>query len=226
MPDSDLLRTARTGPLAELPPPVVEHIVRAASIFRAKAGERIYHPGAHAGMHVVITGLVRVAMSSTEGRQVTIRYARSGEILGAPIVVSREGVPVSVQAVTNAKLARTPPNLLWTLAQNDVRVALWLAKELSVRVRGLLDELADNAFLPVRARIARHLLDLAADSQVCAELHVRASHQQLADSVGTVREVVARTLARLKRDGVVTTERDRICILDPQTLAAVGGERR
>jgi hypothetical protein len=40
-----------------------------------------------------------------------------------------------------------------------------MADELAVRVNGLLEELAMNVFWPVRRRLARHLLDLAADEQ-------------------------------------------------------------
>jgi CRP/FNR family cyclic AMP-dependent transcriptional regulator len=221
VPDPDPLSAARCGRLGELPLAALDQVLAACVVFSADAGERIYQPGQTVGMHVVLTGMVRVAMSSVEGRQLTIRYARAGDVLGAPIVVAHAGVPVTVQAVTDVTLARTPPELLWTLAQHDGQVALWLATELGHRLRGLLDELADNAFRPVRARIARHLLDLASDSQSSAALETRISQQQLADSVGSVREVVARTLAAFKRDGLVATERDRIRILDPQRLADV-----
>jgi CRP/FNR family cyclic AMP-dependent transcriptional regulator len=219
VPNPDPLAAARRGPLGELPPVALDQVLATCHVFSVSAGGRVYEPGQVVGMHVVLTGMVRVAMSSVEGRQLTIRYARDGEVLGVPIVVARAGVPVSVQAVTDVTLARTPPELLWSLAQHDVQVALWLATEAGDRLRGLLEELADNAFRPVRARIARHLLDLATDSQTSATLEARISHQQLADSVGSVREVVARTLASLKRDGLVLTERDRIRIMDPQRLA-------
>jgi CRP/FNR family transcriptional regulator len=221
MSDPDLLAAVRGGPLGDLPPAVLDEVLAGSIVFSAAAGDRIYEPGQLVGMHVVIRGMARVAMSSVDGRQLTIRYVRDGEILGAPIVVGQTGVPVSVQAVTDVELARTPPGLLWKLAEQDGQVALWLAIELGHRVRGLLEELADNAFRPVRARIGRHLLDVATDSQVSAQLEARISHQQLADSVGSVREVVARTLAVLRRDGIVATERDRIRILDPRRLADV-----
>ena len=51
-----------------------------------------------------------------------------------------------------------------------------------------------------------------------AEIVVPVSQQELADAVGTVREVVVRVLRELRRDGVVRTERDHIVILDPARL--------
>jgi hypothetical protein len=76
-------------------------------------------------------------------------------------------------------------------------------------------------------RVARHLLDLASarvreqpasDHLGGRELTVQVSQQELADAVGTVREVVVRVLRELRRDGVVRTERDRIVLLEPARL--------
>lgn len=69
----------------------------------------------------------------------------------------------------------------------------------------MLDELARNTFFPVRARIARHLLDLSASQQHGRDLQARVTQQELADAVGSVREVVIRALARLREEGVVRT---------------------
>jgi CRP/FNR family transcriptional regulator len=50
-------------------------------------------------------------------------------------------------------------------------------------------------------------------------LSVRASHQELADHVGTVREVVARTLAGFRAAGYIANDADGIRVLDPHALA-------
>ena len=218
MRDPQLMAAVEAGPLGDLPVPVVDRLLGQGTLIRASAGTTLYHPGDPVGLHLVVGGLVRVAMTSPEGRQITVRYARRGEVLGAPIVVSGT-VPVTAQAVTDVSVARTPPDLLPALARNDSRVALWLAEELSRRVHGLLTELARNTFFPVKARIARHLLDLAAATHRGTPLEARVSQQALADAVGTVREVVTRTLAGFRADGLVESERDLIRILDPQGLA-------
>lgn len=216
MPDPELMAAVEAGPLGDLPVPVVERILAQVTLVRAGAGTLLYQPGDSVGMHVVVSGLVRIVMTSPEGRHVTIRYARDGEVLGAPIVVAG-AVPVTAQAVTDVTIARTPPDLMQALARNDARVALWLAEELGHRVHGLLGELARNTFYPVRARIARHLLDLAT-SQPGRGLHATVTQQELADAVGSVREVVTRILTRLRQDGVLETDRDVVHIRDPRRL--------
>ena len=158
-------------------------------------------------------------MTSEEGRQVTVRYARRGDVLGVPVTVA-DSAPVAAQAVTEAVLVATRPGVLPQLAQRDPRVGVWMAEELAARVHGLLQELAMNTFWPVRRRLARHLLDLAADVQQGDALVVHASHQDLADHIGSVREVVARTLAVLRTDGLIRTDTEGIHLLDAHALAA------
>jgi CRP/FNR family transcriptional regulator len=66
--------------------------------------------------------------------------------------------------------------------------------------------------------VARHLLDLAAEHQQQAALVAPVSQQELADAVGTVREVVARVLRDLRVDGLIRPTRHGIAVLDPARL--------
>jgi CRP/FNR family transcriptional regulator len=76
----------------------------------------------------------------------------------------------------------------------------------------------------VRQRVAVHLLDLAS-----AQLHgrdsltARVSQQELADAVGSVREVVARVLRDFRLAGIVTTSADAVVIVDATRLYAESG---
>ena len=214
----DVRAAAIAGPLSRLPAEVLTRLLAGQTVVRVAAGGVLYRPGEVAGLHLVVEGLLRVSMSSEEGRQVTVRYARRGDVLGVPVAVSGSA-PVSVQAVTDAVTVTTRPGILPVLAQRDPRVGMWMAEELATRVDGLLHELAQNTFWPVRRRLARHLLDLAANAQQGEDLVVRASHQELADHIGTVREVVARTLGTLRADGHLVTAGSVIRLVDPHALA-------
>jgi CRP/FNR family transcriptional regulator, cyclic AMP receptor protein len=76
-----------------------------------------------------------------------------------------------------------------------------------------------NAFGTVRQRVAAHLLDLASDQQVPGgELVAAVSQQELADAVGSVREVVARVLRDFRLARLVATSADAVHLLDPAGL--------
>jgi CRP/FNR family transcriptional regulator, cyclic AMP receptor protein len=72
----------------------------------------------------------------------------------------------------------------------------------------------------VRQRVAAHLLDLAsAQQRPQARLVARVSQQELADAVGSVREVVARALRDFRLAGLMATAPDSVVILEPAPAA-------
>jgi len=124
----------------------------------------------------------------------------------------------------DAEVLRMSPTMARRMAERDVRVALAFLGELSERVMSFIDEIPGNAFATVRQRVSRHLLDLAVQREPGhyrgTEIIVPVSQQELADAVGTVRDVVVRVLRELRQEGVVRTERDQIVILHPARLVA------
>lgn len=96
-----------------------------------------------------------------------------------------------------------------------------IAEELTRRLYDRLQQTAINAFGSVKQRVAAHLLDLASTQQRPGDrLTARVSQQELADAVGSVREVIARVLRDLRVAGIVATSTDRVLVLDPARLHA------
>ena len=103
--------------------------------------------------------------------------------------------------------------------RRDAAVAWALAEELNRRLYEALQQTAVNTFGSVRQRIAGHLLDIAsAEQRPNGELMARVTQQELADAVGSVREVVARVLRDFRRSGLVATRTDSVRVLDPEGL--------
>lgn len=171
-------------------------------------------------LEVVVSGLVRVYVAAPEGRTMTVRYCRPGDLIGVvSLFASPLSLPVTIQAVTDTDVLAFRASLVRQAAEQDARVARALLDELSERVLAFVAEIP-SAFQTVRQRLARHLLDLASESQRGSELRVAIAQQDLADAVGTVREVVVRALRELREEGLLRTGRDGIVLLDPERLAA------
>lgn len=223
--DSEAVAKAvAAGPLGRLHHAAVEKLVADASHLHLSAGQLIDYPGAGGRMNLMVHGLLRASLGSTEGRKVTIRYRRTGDVLGLPWPINDDPMPVSAQAITEVDLLRTRSNALHNLGKSDARVAVWLSEELNRLVFELFEEVARNTFLPVRCRLAGHLLDLAAEAQERDVLVVHERHQSLADSVGTDREVVTRILHDFKNQGIIEIvhgENGAVRILDPTSIAAL-----
>jgi CRP/FNR family transcriptional regulator len=187
------------------------------------AGTTVYRAGEAARAALVVSGLLRVFLTSAEGRQVTVRYARPGDVLGVAVLV---GGPAgtSVQAVEPSSVFRISARTLIAAARRDPQVSWAIAEELNRRLYEVLEQTAVNAFGSVRQRVAAHLLDLASAQQhPRGRLAARVSQQELADAAGSVREVVARVLRDLRLAGIVATTADSVVILDPARLYAESG---
>jgi CRP/FNR family transcriptional regulator, cyclic AMP receptor protein len=206
--------------LRGLPEDVLDELLDGAVHSTLTAGKVAHHaldPGEY--LELVVAGVIRVFVTAPDGRTMTIRYCRRGELLGAmSLFTDTFAEPATKQALVDTQLLRMSPTKVCELANRDLRVARALLVELSERAHGFVNEIPGNAFATVRQRVARQLLDLAAvhcdGSGPEDELAVRITQQDLANSVGTVREVVVRALRRLRDTGAVRTERDRIVLLD------------
>jgi CRP/FNR family transcriptional regulator len=134
------------------------------------------------------------------------------------LFIPKFALPAAVQALVDAELLALSPGVARRAAARDIRVTQALLREQSERAISFLYEVPGSVFATVRQRVARHLLDLASEGG--PELVVPISQQQLAEAVGTVREVIVRVLRELRAAGVVHTERNRIIIVDPTRLIA------
>jgi len=187
-------------------------------------GSTLYREGGSPRCVLVRSGLIRVYMQSAEGRQVTVRYARPNDLLGVAAAVAGPS-PVAVQALVDSRLLAFDAEALAEEGHRDARVAWAIAEELGRRLYESLDQLASNAFGSVRERIARHLLDASIPGK---QGHPTAAitQQELADAVGSAREVVARVVRAFRAERLVRTRPGGIVLVAPEALAEIASGRR
>jgi CRP/FNR family transcriptional regulator, cyclic AMP receptor protein len=216
--DTDVATALAGSFLARLPPELVQALLASGVRSEQAAGTTIYSQGSAPRTLLVVSGLLRVYMSSPDGRQVTVRYARGCDVLGIAVLVGGPA-DVGVQTLAESTLYRIDATMLAAAARSDGRVAWALAEELNRRLYENLRQTAVNAFGSVRQRVALHVLDLASAQQdPGGQLVARVSQHELADAVGSVREVVARVLRDLRASGLVATVPEGVHILDPAGL--------
>src|SRR5262245_27271931 len=204
---------------ASLTTATIESLIEGGRVTEFRAGHTVYAEADAEELAVVLGGLLRVYMRATDGRQVTVRYVRAGDLLGVPALVGGPA-PVFVQAIAAGSAFFFDIDHVRRAARNDASVAWLFAEESVRRLYDVLEELAGNAFASVRQRVARHLLDLAASRREAdGQLTAFVSQQDLANSVGSVREVVARVLAEFRAERLVRTSPGRVEILDPVRLS-------
>ena len=194
-------------------------IVEAAIEVDVPAGGIVYRENGRPRCVLVLEGLLRVYMTASDGRQVTIRYTREGSLLGIATAVGGPS-PVGVEALTPARLRMLDAKLLAEEARRDPAVGWAFACELEARLSETLDYLAVSAFGSVRERIARHLLAVASPGRQGHPVALL-TQEQLANAAGTVREVAARALRQLATAGLLRTRPGGVVLLDARALETI-----
>jgi CRP-like cAMP-binding protein len=211
----------RASFLGEAPACVADRLLDGSSVVAVTAGEIVYRGLEHSAspfLALVVHGLLRVYMTSPQGRQVTIRYGSHGDVLGVPAVVAQGG-PADVQALTRCELLRLSPQRFREVASADAATSWAVVRYLARLTFDNSSLLAENVFLTVRQRVARHLLDLA--EREGGQLVVHASQQDIADAIGSVREVVSRVLKPLRDEGLIERRGATTVLADPAGLHVV-----
>lgn len=210
--------------LGGLPQPVAERLLEEAWTTRIAAGEVFYSGRDGAMVGLVLSGLVRTFLRSPDGRQATVRYAGPAALVGAPaLLTDRPLAAVEGQAVYETTMLRLPRKVFGALARSESALAFSIARFLAEHVGETQEILASNMFGDVRSRVARHLLDLAVPTD--RGLVVAATHQDVADAIGSVREVVSRAIRRMQAEGLVERAGSSMVIVDPARLQAVALSR-
>ncbi len=207
--------------LATLPPEALDRLLAGAVLESVRAGATTYRPATELRPALIVRGIIRTFFVGPDGRQVTVRYAREGDVLG--VVAAAGGpAPLHSQALTDTTRLLLDAETMRDLARHDAEIAFALVGELTNTVYALWHEIAAAAFATVPQRVARHLLEIAAREQESegAPLVAHVSQQELADLAGTVREVVARALRDLRDEHIVRVSRSGIVVLDPALLAS------
>ena len=185
------------------------------------AGENVYfHRICNGGMYYVFSGAIRIYMISAAGREATIYHRYAGQT--GIILEFSEQKPENIIPVFQAEEETTLVYLSKTDMYKATRVHYAL-QELYMDVTAecvqeVVNSFFSFAFLPLRERLARVLLEKAASA---GSVTVSATHESLASAVGTSREVATRALGKLEDEGIVKTGRKHIEILDLERLKEI-----
>jgi CRP-like cAMP-binding protein len=228
----------RASFMASCPSHIVRALLANAREKRVEAGDVFYRGAYHeqmAMLGLVAEGLLRIYLLADNGRQVTLHYADPGDVVGAPALLlagaqsdseqARRpwqllgGRKIHGEALRDTLLLRLSPGQFLRLVRTEVSLAWPLATFLAGRAIAAQQILSDDLFLPIQARVARHVIDLAVrDDDV---LVVSAGHQEIADAIGSVREVVSRAMGQMREEGLIARRGSQTILTDVAGLRAI-----
>jgi CRP/FNR family transcriptional regulator len=104
-------------------------------------------------------------------------------------------------------------------------VALKVLQVVGARLRHLVEIIEELSFTTIRQRLISALLKLAQSegekTERGIEFQLPASHQELANQLGTVRELISRNLMRLQAEGLLDVDARQIVVKNIKGLSAL-----
>ena len=166
------------------------------------------------GLHIVVEGQVRIYKLSPEGREQVLRYCGARQSFNEVAVFDGGPNPAHVSAVSACTLWIVPRQLIFDLVRARPAMAIAIIQNLGSQMRHLVGLVEDLSLRQVSARVAKLLLEVTCGPQSATHL----TQQEMAAQLGTVREMVARSLKQLEARGLIRVDHGNVRILDRANL--------
>jgi len=215
----DALR--RISLFADLPRETLARLARVAIRRTYEGDEIIILEGAPSrAAYFVSQGHARASRVSPEGREQVLVRLEPGQSFNTVPLFQPDGVNhATVRALDPVTLYAVAKEDLLRLVQQDATLAMALLQDFADRLDHLTDLVEDLSLRTVRGRLARFLLEQAEADEVTANW----TQAEIAARLGTVREMIGRTLRTFADAGLIQMDRQRIVLLDREGLEAEVG---
>jgi CRP/FNR family transcriptional regulator, cyclic AMP receptor protein len=159
---------------------------------------------------MILSGRIKVTILGDDGREVILSMLAPGDFFGEMALLDDEPRSATAIAVEDCDLLSLERSDFEGVLTGRTSISAALIKILSARLRKANHQISTLALLDVYGRVARVLLDMAReegrrlrDGRIAFR---RATHQEMANRIGTTRETVTRMMKDLERQGLVQVE--------------------
>jgi CRP/FNR family transcriptional regulator len=194
-------------------------------------GAKLFHEGQPArGIFVLCAGTAKLWTSSSNGRTIITRIARSGEVLGLNAAISGRPYGVSAEMMEPGEANFIPRASLLQLMKYHSEVALGVGEQLSavyytaheeVRTLGLTTHPAE--------RLAKMLLSWTANTRRndggddSPPVKLTLNHEEIGQTIGATRQTVTRLLSEFRNRQMLQLRKSVLCIQDRPALEKISG---
>jgi CRP/FNR family transcriptional regulator, cyclic AMP receptor protein len=162
-------------------------------------------------MYIVLSGRLRVYIDDDEGNEITMRLLEAGDVFGELALLSGAPRSANVMTIEDCELSIVSRSRFMECLAANSQVASRIIRALVHLIHELTDDVSTLALLDVYGRVRRTLERLARERDG-KRVTDRLTHQELANMVGSSREMVSRILRDLKAGGYISTQDKRITI--------------
>ncbi len=183
---------------------------------RYAKGETIFLDGEPCkGLFFVQSGTVKIYKISEAGREQIIHIQRAGDALAELPLFDNGPYPAAAAAMEDSSVLFIPKAAFDDLLARRPQLCRAVIAALAKRLRNMVELVENLSLRGVRQRLARLLLEEAKGRRT---FHLSFTNEELAARLGSVRDVISRTLSALQADGLIRLAGRQVEILDHERL--------
>ena len=204
--------------LANLPAPLASEVARQLIPIRAPGGAVLFDAGvACQALPLVLEGRIRVSKRAENGREIRLYGVHPGElcIVTVSCLLGGSAYPATGIADSEVSALALPRPLFMRLTAEHAAFRDMVFGLFADRLTGLMTLVEEVTFHKLDQRLAAWLASRGP--------LILASHQDIAQELGSVREIVSRLLKQFEEQNLVRLGRERIEVLDPVGLKKLAG---
>jgi CRP/FNR family transcriptional regulator len=201
--------------LSHLSPELKLAFVNLSSPFHGETGAYLLDFSSLIPSYVMLTSGTIMVTRQGKGREIVLYRIHPGEscILSVCNILSETLYQTISSAESDVSGVAIPATLFKNMIEQSPTFCMFIFRSFSARLSGLMDLIDEITFMQLDERLAGLLLSKGSI--------VQATHSQLADELGSVREVISRILKDFEIKGLVKLDRNQVQILDQEALIKI-----
>lgn len=211
--NSALSALSKISYFSEIDEDLQTELAQHAQLITVESGEILLLEGDESkAVYVVESGWLKSSKSSLNGREHVLRFIGAGETFNEVNILVETTNPTTVTALERSALYAIQRDTILDLFDKHPKLARIIIQRLAGTVQVLLTMIEDLSLRSIEARLARYLVEQA--SSGILHRPKWATQAELANHLGTVPNVLNRSLKILEQDELIEIEREQIRILD------------
>lgn len=196
---------------------VLRQLMDAAILTKIPAGQQIFYPGKSCENYLLIlTGSVKTQILSSDGREVLLYHVQAGEscVLTTSCLLGGNDYPAEGFTESEVSAFVIPSHIFHRCLQQSGFFREFVFRNFSKRLADVINRMGAISFGSVDQKLAKALLTYSGGT-------IHKTHNELAQEMGSAREVVSRHLKRFEGLGWLSLNRGSIEIIDFEALRKI-----
>lgn len=176
--------------------------------------------------YIINSGTVKIFLSDENGKRIVLSVLKAKGFFGEMSLIDQEERSAAAMAMEETEVTVISKKNFRDCIQSHPEIAEWIMRGLVARLRDANKKISSLALKDAHERVANMLFEMARNIDGRLVIEEKPTHQHIANTVGSSREMITRILKHMTTDGRIKIDGNKIYILDRTCQAAASQQTR